>query len=721
VTADSFPSPLLAPASVRAAAPARPAGLPDRLDRGSPHRLGAHWDGLGVNIAVFSAHAERIELCLFDAEGRHEIARFDLPECTDEVWHGYLPGAGPGLVYGLRAHGPFDPAAGHRFNPHKLLLDPYARQLRGELRWSDALCGAQPKSERTPDRRDSAPYVPKCVVTHDDYPWDDDRPPAVPWERTVIYEAHLRGLTMRHPAIPVSQRGTFAALAHPAVIEHLLRLGVTAVELLPVQAILHDRALFERGLVNYWGYQPLGFFAPEPRYLSAPEARDEIRAAIRRLHQAGIEVILDVVYNHTGEGDETGPTLCWRGLDNASYYRLTPGDRRRYVNDSGTGNTLNLAHPRVLQMVMDSLRHWVMSYRVDGFRFDLGSILGREDSGFDEGASFFDAIRQDPVLSRVKLIAEPWHLGADGYHLGRFPPGFAEWNDRYRDTVRRFWAGDATVRADLAARLTGSAELFDRRRRRPWASVNFVASHDGFTLHDLAAYERKHNEANGEGNRDGHDQNYSRNWGAEGETDDAAINATRAAVRRAMLVTLFASAGTPMLLAGDELGRTQKGNNNAYCQDNPVSWIDWARAAEPEWQRLRVFVARCIAARARLCPLRPARFLHGAAEPWPGLADTAWFDVTGKPMTPEDWSRPGLTLALRRVWSEAGTMQATLLMLNAGAETQRFGVPEPPLPWVRVLASDAPEAPEAPIAGMTIEVSPHSAVLLACSLGAAPG
>jgi glycogen operon protein len=464
VTADSFPSPLLAPASVRAAAPARPAGLPDRLDRGSPHRLGAHWDGLGVNIAVFSAHAERIELCLFDAEGRHEIARFDLPECTDEVWHGYLPGAGPGLVYGLRAHGPFDPAAGHRFNPHKLLLDPYARQLRGELRWSDALCGAQPKSERTPDRRDSAPYVPKCVVTHDDYPWDDDRPPAVPWERTVIYEAHLRGLTMRHPAIPVSQRGTFAALAHPAVIEHLLRLGVTAVELLPVQAILHDRALFERGLVNYWGYQPLGFFAPEPRYLSAPEARDEIRAAIRRLHQAGIEVILDVVYNHTGEGDETGPTLCWRGLDNASYYRLTPGDRRRYVNDSGTGNTLNLAHPRVLQMVMDSLRHWVMSYRVDGFRFDLGSILGREDSGFDEGASFFDAIRQDPVLSRVKLIAEPWHLGADGYHLGRFPPGFAEWNDRYRDTVRRFWAGDATVRADLAARLTGSAG--ERQLRR---------------------------------------------------------------------------------------------------------------------------------------------------------------------------------------------------------------------------------------------------------------
>jgi len=719
VSAESFPAPLLAPASARSTAPVRPAGLPDRLERGSPDRLGAHWDGLGVNIAVFSAHAERIELCLFDAEGRHEIARFDLPECTDEVWHGYLPGAGPGMVYGLRAYGPFDPEAGHRFNPHKLLLDPYARQLRGELRWSDALSGAQPRSERTLDRRDSAPYVPKCVVTHDDYPWGDDRPPAVPWERTVIYEAHLRGLTMRHPAVPAGQRGTFAALGHAAVIEHLLRLGVTAVELLPLQAILHDRALFERGLVNYWGYQPLGFFAPEPRYLSAPEARDEIRTAIRRLHQAGIEVILDVVFNHTGEGNETGPTLCWRGLDNASYYRLLHADRRRYVNDSGTGNTLNLAHPRVLQMVMDGLRHWVTSYRVDGFRFDLASILGREEHGFDPGAGFFDALRQDPVLGRVKLIAEPWHLGPDGYQLGRFPPGFAEWNDRYRDAVRRFWRGDALVRPELAARLTGSAELFDRRRRRPWASVNFVAAHDGFTLHDLAAYERKHNEANGEGNRDGHDHNLSRNWGVEGETDDATVNATRASVRRAMLLTLFASAGTPMLLAGDELGRTQKGNNNAYCQDNAVSWIDWGRADEPEFRRLRAFAARCIAARARLAPLRPAQFLHGAAEPWPGLADTAWFDAAGRPKTPEAWSQPGLTLALRRVWTEGDTTQATLLLLNADAAAHVFTLPDPRLDWVRVLDSAAPEAAEVPLSGTTIDVAPHAAVLLACTLGPA--
>ncbi len=694
--------------------------LPDRLERGSPDRLGAHWDGLGVNLAVFSAHAERIELCLFDAEGRHEIARFALTECTDEVWHGYLPGAGPGMVYGLRAHGPFDLAAGHRFNPHKLLLDPYARQLRGELRWSDALSGAQPKSERTPDRRDSAPFVPKCVVTHDDYPWGDDRPPGVPWERTVIYEAHLRGLTMRHPAVPAAQRGTFAGLGHPAVIEHLLRLGVTAVELLPVQAILHDRALFERGLVNHWGYQTLGFFAPEPRYLTTPEARDEIRTAIRRLHQAGIEVILDVVYNHTGESDETGPTLCWRGLDNAAYYRLMPDDRRRYVNDSGTGNTLELTHPRVLQMVMDSLRHWVTSYHVDGFRFDLGSILGREEHGFDPGAGFFDAIRQDPVLGRIKLIAEPWHLGADGYHLGRFPPGFAEWNDRYRDTVRRFWGGDALARPELAGRLTGSAELFDQRRRRPWASVNFLAAHDGFTLHDLAAYERKHNEANGEGNRDGHNHNHSRNWGVEGETDDPAINATRAAVRRAMLMTLFASAGTPMLLAGDELGRTQRGNNNAYCQDNALSWIDWVRAAEPEPKRLCAFAARCIAARARLAPLRPAQFLHGAAEPWPRLADTAWFDAGGRAKTPETWSQPGLTLALRRVWTEAGTTAATLLLLNADAAAQVFTLPDPPLDWVRVLDSAAPEAPEVLLPGGTIEVAPHAAVLLACTLGGAP-
>jgi glycogen operon protein len=718
VTVESFPAPLLAPAGTRAA-PARPAGLPDRLERGAPAPLGAHWDGLGVNVAVFSAHAERIELCLFDAEGRHEIARFDLPECTDEIWHGYLPGAGPGMVYGLRAHGPFDPAAGHRFNPHKLLLDPYARQLRGELRWSDALAGAAPRGgrDRGPDRRDSAHCVPKGVVTHDDFVWGDDRPPRVPWDRTVIYEAHLRGLTMRHPAVPTHQRGTFAGLAHPAVIEHLLRLGITAVELMPVQAILHDRALFERGLVNYWGYQTLGFFAPERRYLSAPEARDEIRAAIRRLHQAGIEVILDVVYNHTGEGDETGPTLCWRGLDNASYYRLDAQDRRRYVNHSGTGNTLALDHPRVLQMVMDSLRHWVTSYRVDGFRFDLGSILGREEAGFDPGAGFLDAIRQDPLLAQVKLIAEPWDLGPEGYHLGRFPPGFAEWNDRFRDTVRRFWGGDAEARPELAARLTASAELFDRRRRRPWASVNYVTAHDGFTLHDLTAYERKHNEANGEGNRDGNDHNHSRNWGVEGETDDPDITATRAAVGRAMIATLLASAGTPMLLAGDELRRTQKGNNNAYCQDNPVSWIDWTRAEEPASRRLSDFVARCIALRARLAPLRPPRFLHGTEEPWPGLSDIAWFDLHGRPKTPEAWAQPGHTLALRRIWAERDAVQATLLLLNADTVAHRFTLPDPPLDWRRVLDSALPDAAEEPVADNHVRVAPHAAVLLACTLG----
>jgi isoamylase len=720
VTADPFPSPALAPASARAApAVARPHALPDRLERGLPDRLGAHWDGLGVNIAVFSAHAERIELCLFDREGRHEIARLDLPECTDEVWHGYLPGAGPGTVYGLRAHGPFDPTAGHRFNPHKLLLDPYARQLRGELRWSDALGGGQARGgrDRVPDRRDSAPFVPKCVVTHDDYAWGDDRPPAVPWDRTVIYEAHLRGLTIRHPDLPEPLRGTFAGLAHPAVIEHLVRLGVTAVELLPVQAILHDRALFERGLRNYWGYQTLGFFAPEPRYLAEAEARDEIRATIRRLHRAGIEVILDVVYNHTGEGDEAGPTLCWRGLDNASYYRLDPEDRRRYVNDSGTGNTLHLSHPRVLQMVLDSLRHWVTSYRVDGFRFDLGSILGREEHGFDPGAGFFDAIRQDPVLARVKLIAEPWHLGPDGYHLGRFPPGFAEWNDRFRDSVRRFWGGDAHARPELAARLTGSADLFDRHRRRPWASINLVTSHDGFTLHDLTAYERKHNEANGEANHDGHDQNLSRNWGVEGETDDAVINATRGAVGRAMIATLLASAGTPMLLAGDELRRTQKGNNNAYCQDNAMSWIDWGRAREPASRRMHGFVASCVALRARLAPLRPSRFLHGASEPWPGLADTAWFDAEGRPKTPETWAQPGHCVALRRVWADGGPVQATLLLLNADSRAHGFVLPDPKLDWVRVLDSAAPDGPEDRVGNGSIEVSAHAAVLLACTLG----
>jgi glycogen operon protein len=676
---------------------------------------------LGVNFAVFSANAERIELCLFDQAGRREIARLPLPECTDEVWHGYLPDARPGQLYGYRAYGPYEPRRGHRFNPHKLLLDPYARQLFGEIRWSDALFGYRVGAGRGDlsfDRRDSAPAMPKAVVADDSFNWGDDRPPNVPWDRTVVYEAHVRGLTMRRGDLPPRERGTFAALADPRLVDHLHRLGVTAVELLPVHAFAQDRFLVEKGLRNYWGYSTLAFFAPEPRYLVEPWMRDELKVAVRRLHAAGIEVILDVVYNHTCEGGETGPTLSWRGLDNASYYRLVPGDERRHINDTGCGNTVNLSHPRVLQMVMDSLRYWVNEYHVDGFRFDLGTILGREGTGFDPGSGFFDAARQDPVLSRAKLISEPWDIGPGGYQLGNHPPGFAEWNDKYRDAVRRFWRGDPGARAELASRLTGSAELFDRRRRRPWASVNYVASHDGFTLYDVVSYEEKHNEANGEGNRDGHDGNFSSNWGGEGETDDSAIRATRASLKRAMLATLFASAGTPMLLAGDEMCRTQNGNNNAYCQDNDTSWVDWARARTPEADTLRAFTARAIALRQRLPALRPSVFLHGGAELRPGLTDIAWFDRHGAPMTDRAWNDPdGRTLALRRALpAEGGGLDVTLLLLNADGAGHAFALPEPELDWTLVLDSAHPDREEQQVQDEAVPVAPRSVALLAAKL-----
>jgi isoamylase len=695
--------------------------VPDRLLLGRPDPLGATWDGLGVNFAVFSANAERIDLCLFDAAGRREVARLPLPECTDEVWHGYLPDARPGQLYGYRAFGPYEPRHGHRFNSHKLLLDPYARQLFGEIRWSDALFGYRVGAGRGDlsfDRRDSAPAMPKCVVVDDSFHWGDDRPPAVPWDRTVIYEAHVRGLSMRRDDLPPRERGTFSALADPRLVDHLHRLGVTAIELLPVQAFAQDRFLIEKGLRNYWGYSTLAFFAPEPRYLVESGARNELKVAVRRLHAAGIEVILDVVYNHTCEGGETGPTLSWRGLDNASYYRLFPGEERRHINDTGTGNTVNLSHPRVLQMAMDSLRYWVEQYHVDGFRFDLGTILGREGMGFDPGSGFFDAVRQDPVLSRVKLISEPWDLGPGGYQLGNHPPGFAEWNDKYRDAVRRFWRGDPGTRAELAARLTGSAELFDRRRRRPWASVNFVASHDGFTLHDVLAYTEKHNAANGEDNRDGHDANFSSNWGEEGETRDADIAATRASLKRAMLATLFASAGTPMLQAGDEMCRTQNGNNNAYCQDNDTSWVDWRRARTPEAVALREFTARAIALRKRLSPLRPAMFLHGGAELRPGLNDIAWFDQHGKTMTDEVWNDPeGRTLALRRALASGdGNLDVTLLFLNPDSVEHAFGLPAPHLDWTLVLDSARPDSEEVPVRDFPVPVGARSVVLLAARL-----
>ncbi|CAM2143328.1 Glycogen operon protein GlgX homolog [Pararobbsia alpina] len=614
----------------------------DRLLAGAPYPLGATWDGLGVNFAVFSANADKIELCVFDTAGRKELARFAMPECTDEIWHGYLPGAQPGMRYGYRAYGTYHPKQGLRFNPHKLLVDPYARQLSGPVHWSDSLFGYRRQSNRVDlsmDRRDSAPAVPKSIVTAESFDWSLDRKPNVPWTDTVIYEAHVRGVSMLRDDVRPPERGTFAALGEQAFIEHLKRLGVTSLELLPIHAFVNDRFLLARGLRNFWGYNTLSYFAPETSYLSGGDT-NELRVAVRQLHAAGIEVLLDVVYNHTCEADELGPTLSWRGLDNASYYRLVEGDERHQVNDTGCGNTVNAAHPRVLQMIMDSLRHWATSYNIDGFRFDLGSTLGREAHGFDPGAGFFDAVRQDPVLNRLKLISEPWDIGPGGYQVGHHPPGWAEWNDRFRDGVRRYWRGDAGQRPDLASRITGSAEMFNHQHRRPWATVNFIAAHDGFTLADVVAYNDKHNEANGEDNRDGHNENCSANWGVEGTTDDPEILAVRARVARAMLAMPFISLGTPMLLAGDEFGRTQSGNNNAYCQDNVVSWVDWRSANKPENVVLTQYTAYLARLRREHYLLREPRFLYGDRDVLPGVRDIEWFNVDGQPPTAEEWQDP---------------------------------------------------------------------------------
>jgi glycogen operon protein len=664
-----------------------------RMEAGSAYPLGAAYDGYGTNFAVFSAHATKIELCLFDPSGRHEVARFALPECTNEIWHGYLPGVHAGTLYGYRAYGPYQPEQGHRFNPNKLLLDPYARQVHGQLRWSDMLYGYRyhsPRADLSFDHRDSASVMPKAVVTDECFNWYGDTHPNIPWDQTVIYEAHVRGMTMRAEHIPQRRRGTFAALADPRIIAHLQRVGVTAVELLPVHAFLQDRRLVNLGLTNYWGYNTLSFFAPEPRYLS-DGSPNEMKQAIRQLHAAGIEVILDVVYNHTCEEGELGPTISFRGFDNASYYRLHPNNRRHHINDTGCGNTVNMSHPRVIQMVMDSLRYWVQEYHVDGFRFDLGVTLGREHYGFDPGAGFFDALMQDPVLSRVKLISEPWDIGPGGYQVGTHPPGFAEWNDRFRDDVRSFWRGDAGKRGAVAARLLGSADLFNHHRRRSWASVNFITAHDGFTLQDLVSYNRKDNAANGEGNRDGSDENRSRNWGAEGPSDDPAVRATRERVKRAMLMTLMLSNGTPMLLGGDEFGRTQDGNNNPYCQDNELSWFDWSLADTDEGRALIDFTRRCIAARLATPTLRSTRFLAPALKILHGMPDISWFDETGSEMTQERWDFfEGRLLALRRIAGhpEAGVISASLLLLNAYSENRSFVLPKPVMPW-RVLLDAA--------------------------------
>jgi glycogen operon protein len=684
------------------------------LTAGLPYPLGATWDGLGINFAVFSAHAERIDLCLFDPSGRREIAQLALPEFTDEIWHGYLPNARAGLMYGYRAHGPYQPQAGHRFNPHKLLLDPYARRISGSLRWTDALFGFRVASQRADlsfDRRDSAAGMIKAVVADDGFNWGDDRPPNIPWSETIIYEAHVRGLTMLRDDIRHNERGTFAALADERVIDHLRRLGITAVELMPIHAFVQDRHLLQKGLRNYWGYNTIGFFAIEPRYLSDGSI-NEMRVAIRRLHAAGIEVILDVVYNHTAEGNELGPTLSFRGLDNASYYRLVNDNPRHCVNDTGTGNTMNLSHPRVLQMVMDSLRYWVTAFHVDGFRFDLGVTLGRESYGFDPGAGFFDAVRQDPILTRVKLISEPWDVGPGGYQLGNHPPGFAQWNDRFRNGARKFWRGDRGQRQDFAARLAGSGDIFDRQARRPWESIDYVASHDGFTLADLVSYSQRHNEANKE---DGSGDGYSYNWGIEGPTDDPKILETRGRVQRSMLTSLFLSLGTPMLLGGDEFGRTQRGNDNAYSQDNEISWFDWKQAHSPRGQALIAFVARLVALRRAHPVLRSRRFLHGRGEPAPGIKDIAWFDERGESISSEAWNNPEeRVLTVRRAdAAEDGSVNILTLCLNPSNEDRRFRLPPPVLPARVLIDSARPDVAEEAVVDNEVDVLAHGAVLVA--------
>ncbi|WP_040664340.1 glycogen debranching protein GlgX [Nitrococcus mobilis] len=596
---------------------------------GKSYPLGATWDGEGVNFALFSEHAEKVELCLFDAKGRREVARVDLKEQTDLVWHGYLPEARPGLLYGYRVHGPYDPQRGARFNPHKLLLDPYAKSIVGPLRWSDAHFGYRITSSREDlsyDRRDNAYGMPKSQVIDQAFTWEDDHRPMIPWHDTVIYELHVKGFTARHPKLPPWLRGTYAGLATAPVIEHLQRLGVTAIELMPVHTAVNDRHLAQQGLHNYWGYNSIGYFAPDMRYV-ANGGVSEFKTMVKTLHSAGIEVILDVVYNHTAEGNHLGPTLCFRGIDNVAYYRLAE-DPRYYIDYTGCGNTLNMMHPRVLQLIMDSLRYWVLEMHVDGFRFDLASALARELHEVDLLGAFFDIIHQDPVLSQVKLIAEPWDLGEGGYQVGNFPIGWTEWNGKYRDAVRSYWKGEGGLIGELAYRLTGSSDLYQRSGRRPYASINFVTAHDGFTLEDLVSYNEKHNEANGEGNRDGENHNLSWNCGAEGPSDDPVIKALRARQKRNLLATLLLSQGVPMLLAGDEMGRTQRGNNNAYCQDNEISWMNWVLRREDE---------ELLAFAAHLIRIRRAHPLFRRRSFFVGKRDIAWLNPNGCEMSEHEW------------------------------------------------------------------------------------
>jgi glycogen operon protein len=697
-----------------------------RIWPGSPFPLGATWDGSGTNFALFSAHAEQVELCLFDRDGAAEVERIVLPEYTHEIWHAYLPEVRAGQLYGYRVYGPYEPEQGHRFNHHKLLLDPYAKRLVGGLRWDDALFGytiGDAAADLSYDRRDSAPWMPKCQVVDPAFTWGLDRRPALPWHQSIIYELHVRGFTLRHPGIAGAARGTFGGLAHPDVIAYLKGLGITAVELLPVHAFVHDRHLIERGLRNYWGYNSVGFFAPHPDYLG-PCGLDEFKTLVQLLHEAGIEVLLDVVYNHTAEGNQLGPTLSLRGIDNKSYYALRRDNPRYYDDVTGTGNALELRHPGVLRMVTDSLRYWVQEMRVDGFRFDLATTLARVDGTFDEHASFLDAVAQDPVLSAVKLIAEPWDIGDDGYRLGQFPPGWAEWNDRFRDTARRFWRGDPGQVSELASRLAGSSDLFDRRGRRPWASINFVTAHDGFTLQDLVSYRDKHNQANGEDNRDGADQNYSWNGGVEGPTDDPRLLELRALHKRSLLATLLLSQGVPMLLAGDEFSHSQQGNNNAYCQDNETTWLDW-EAVDEEGEALRGFTRRLLRLRREHLVFHRRRFFQGRTGAVDNRRDIVWLKPDGTEMGAADWPDQEARAIAMLLSGEAGAYHRTahgeqesddgfLMILNAGGDPIEYAVPridghaEPEV----LLDTAWPTKGSAPPVTASYPVAAHAVVLM---------
>jgi isoamylase len=699
-----------------------------RIWPGTPYPQGANWDGEGVNFSLFSEHAEAVELCLFDhpddAEASHRI---QLRDRTDLIWHCYLPDARPGQLYGYRVHGPYDPGRGHRFNPNKLLLDPYAKAISGTIKWDDSLYGytiGDPNEDLSFDERDSAGGMPKSVVVDSAFTWGDDRKPRTPWNRTVIYECHVRGMTMRHPDLPEGIRGTYLALAHDPIIDHLLSLGVTSVELMPVHQFVADRRLVDTGLTNYWGYNSIGFLAPHVGYATAGRGHqvDEFKTMVKALHRAGIEVILDVVYNHTGEGNELGPTLSLRGVDNASFYRLQPDDPRYYMDFTGTGNSMNMLHPRTIQLIMDSLRYWVRDMHVDGFRFDLAPVLARELYEVNRLGTFFDIIQQDPDLSQVKLIAEPWDVGPGGYQVGNFPIGWAEWNGKYRDCVRRFWRGDPGQVAELAYRLSGSSDLYEAGGRRTYASVNFVTAHDGFTLNDLVSYEQKHNEANRDNNQDGSNENWSRNWGAEGPTDSARVRRVRERMKRNLLATVVFSQGVRMVLGGDELGRTQGGNNNAYCQDSETSWMDWQ--LDPEDEELLRFTRAILRIFHSNPVLRRRTFFTGRPMADGGVKDLTWVRPDGEEMRHEDWQDPenhilGMLLhgqATDEVDERGRPIfgDTLLLLLNGGSRSRYFTMPgvEGQGSWQELVNTSRPDLPRRTVRAEGVMLVAHSLMLL---------